>query len=64
MKRYEIYVAGERLYSYNSREDAEKALNEAKNSFLALVHPKECFYIKEVEQAEPPILFLTRVSRN
>ena len=27
MKRYELYVAGEKLSSYNSREDAEKALN-------------------------------------
>jgi len=46
-KNFEVYVAGSLNGSFSTREEAEKRLNELKNSFLAMVHPKECFYIKE-----------------
>lgn len=45
---YEVVVAGSVIGRYNSKEEAENRLEEAKNSFLALVHPVDVFYIKEV----------------
>ena len=45
---YEVVVAGNVIGRYNSREEAENRLKEVKNSFLALVHPVDVFYIREV----------------
>lgn len=47
MTKYNVIVAGTVIGTYNSKEEAEKRLNEARHSFLAMVHPKDCFYIKE-----------------
>lgn len=47
MTKYNVIVAGTIIGTYNSKEEAEKRLYEAKHSFLAIVHPKDCFYIKE-----------------
>ena len=49
MKRYEIVVAGEVITRAETREEAEKLLEEAKNSFLRMVHPIDCFWIREKE---------------
>lgn len=45
--KYEVLVAGTVIGTYNTIEEAEKRLNEAKHSFLAMVHPKEAFRIAE-----------------
>ena len=47
--RYEVVVAGSHLGFYENRQDAEKRLEEARNSFLAMVHPWDCFYIREAK---------------
>ena len=46
-KMFEVFVAGSSLGVFNNRADAEKRLDEAKNSFLRMVHPVDVFYIKE-----------------
>lgn len=48
MKKFEVIVAGTVIGTYNTKEEAEKRLFEAKNSFLALVHPVDVFRIKEI----------------
>ena len=45
--KYEVVVAGSVIGTYKNREDAEKRLFEAKHSFLAMVHPINCFFIRE-----------------
>ena len=45
--RFEVIVAGTSIGTFDNREDAEKRLDEAKNSFLRMVHPVDVFYIKE-----------------
>lgn len=47
MKRFKVIASGAVLGIYDSREEAEKMLEEARNSYLAWVHPKDCFFIKE-----------------
>ena len=47
MKKYEVFVAGTVIGTYDNKEDAEKRLFEAKHSFLAMVHPTDAFWIKE-----------------
>ena len=47
MKKYEVFVAGTVIGTYDNKEDAEKRLFEAKHSFLAMVHPTNAFWIKE-----------------
>ncbi len=49
MTKYLVKVGGTVLATYNTREEAEKRLFEVKNSFLALVHPIDCMFIKAVE---------------
>ena len=44
---FKVIVAGTVIGTYNNKADAEKRLNEARNSFLALVHPKDVFRIEE-----------------
>ena len=46
--KYQIIVSGEILTTTKTREEAERLLNEARHSFLAMVHPQECFYIRQV----------------
>lgn len=50
MTRYEVMVAGTVAGTYNTREEAEARLNEVKNSFFAMVHPKDTMFIKEVKR--------------
>lgn len=50
MKKYVVMVSGVEIGWYEKKEDAEKHLFDAKHSFLALVHPIDCFYIKVVEK--------------
>lgn len=45
--KYEVIVGGTVIATYETREEAEKRLEEARNSFLALVHPYDTFRIKE-----------------
>lgn len=47
MKKYNVIVAGTVFGTYKTKEEAEKMLDEVKKSFLALIHPKDCMYIKE-----------------
>lgn len=47
--KYEVIVGGTVIGTYESKVDAEKRLYEAQHSFLAIVHPVDCFYIKEVK---------------
>lgn len=47
MKKYVVMVAGSIIGEYEKKEDAEKRLYQAKNSFLAMVHPSDVFYIAE-----------------
>ena len=44
---YNVVVAGTIVGTYNTKEEAEKRLFEVQHSFLAMVHPKDCMYIKE-----------------
>ena len=49
MKNFEVYVAGTLQGTFETREEAERLLNALRNSFLAMVHPRDVFYIKEVK---------------
>lgn len=44
---FKVIVAGTVIGTYNNRADAERHLEEAKHSFLALVHPQDVFRIEE-----------------
>ena len=46
-KSYEVVVAGTVIGTYENKIDAETRLAEAKNSFLAIVHPIDVFFIRE-----------------
>jgi hypothetical protein len=46
--RYEVIVAGTIHSVHNTKAEAELQLDLIRNSFLAMVHPKDSFYIKEV----------------
>ena len=46
--KYEVIVSGVVLITVDTKAEAEARLQEARNSFLALVHPQECFYIRKV----------------
>ena len=46
---YNVIVAGTVVGKYNTKKDAEKRLEEVKNSFLAMVHPTDAFYIKKID---------------
>jgi hypothetical protein len=50
MMKYTVMVAGTKEGTYKTREEAEKRLNEVKNSFLAMVHPKDTMFIKEEKE--------------
>ena len=45
--KYEVIVAGTVIGTYENKADAENRLEQARNSFLAMVHPKNVFYIRE-----------------
>ena len=47
MKKFEVVVAGTIIGVYNTYEKAEERLFEARNSFLAMVHPQDVFRIIE-----------------
>ena len=46
--KYEVIVSGVVLATVNTEAEAEARLYEARHSFLAMVHPQECFYIRKV----------------
>lgn len=48
--KYEVIVSGKVITTCNTREDAEYELRKAQNSFLAMVHPKDSFRIKEIDK--------------
>lgn len=50
MKEYKVIIAGTVDSTHTTREEAEKRLNEIKHSFLAIVHPIDCMFIKEVDK--------------
>lgn len=43
---YTLLVAGTILNTYTTKEEAKKALDTAKHSYLAMVHPQEAFRIR------------------
>lgn len=45
--RYDVIVAGSVISTFKTREEAEKYLEQMRNSWLSLVHPQEVFRIKE-----------------
>ena len=47
--KYEVIVGGTVVGTYENKVDAEKKLYEAQHSFLAMIHPVDCFYVKEVK---------------
>ena len=46
--KYQVIVAGTVLGTYATEAEAEERLTLAKNSFLALVHPADTFFIKKI----------------
>ena len=46
--RFEAVVAGTVLGTYNTKAEAEARITEARASFLAMVHPRDAFYVREV----------------
>ena len=52
MKRFEVIVAGTIIAKCETREDAEQALALARRSFLAMAHPQDSFFIKEIEKED------------
>ena len=46
-ERYEVVCCGRVITACNTKEEAEKALNEVRHSYLAMVHCKESFYIRK-----------------
>ena len=47
MKKYEVVVAGTVIGCYENEAEAKARLEEVKNSFLAIVHPVDVFFIRE-----------------
>ena len=47
---FQVIVSGTVIGEYATREGAEVRLEEVKHSFLALVHPRDTMYIKEVTE--------------
>ena len=45
---FRVIVAGTVIATYTTREEAERRLDEARHSFLAMVHPYDVFRIEEV----------------
>ena len=45
--KYSLIIAGTKVSTWNTKEEAEKALYIARNSFLALVHPQDVFRIEK-----------------
>ena len=57
MKKYEVVIAGTVNGVYNTKEEAEKRLNEIRHSFYAMVHPVYTMYIREKKNIWKAILF-------
>lgn len=49
MKKYNVMVAGTVVGTYKTREEAEERLDQVRHSYLAMVHPRDVMFIKEVE---------------
>ena len=45
--KYEVIIAGTVNGVYNTKEAAEKRLDEIRHSFYAMVHPIDTIYIRE-----------------
>lgn len=50
MMKYKVMVAGITVGTYNTKKEAEEKLNELKNSYLGMIHPKDTMFIKEVKE--------------
>jgi hypothetical protein len=48
--KYQAIVSGHVLGTYETKEEAEKEVTRAKNSYLALVHPVNCFFVKVIDK--------------
>ena len=46
--RYEVVVAGTVVGTYTNKVEAENRLYEIQHSFLAMVHPRNCMFIREI----------------
>ena len=46
---YEVMVSGSVAGRYEDRASAEARLEEVRHSYLALVHPVDCMFIREVK---------------
>ena len=47
--KYEVLVAGTIIGNYKTEEEAKECLEQAKNSYLSMVHPYDVFIIKKIE---------------
>lgn len=45
---FKVMISGTVESTHETRESAEKRLNEIKNSIFAMVHPIDTMFIKEV----------------
>jgi hypothetical protein len=47
--RYAVMVGGVIANKFDTIEEAKAYLEEIRNSFLAMVHPQDTMFIKEIE---------------
>lgn len=47
--KYAVMVGGMVDSKFDTKEKAEARLEEVRHSFMALVHPKDTMFIKEIE---------------
>ena len=45
---YNVMVGGSVVGTYKTKEEASVRLEEVKNSFLAMVHPRDTMFIKKI----------------
>ena len=58
--KYDVIVAGSVINTFKTKEEAEKYLEQVRNSWLSLVHPQEVFRIKE--RAQKPSFFVAALA--
>ena len=47
--KYEVVVGGTVIGRYDTKTEAEQRLYEVRHSYLAMVHPQDCMFIRERE---------------
>lgn len=47
--KYEVVVGGTVVGRYGTKAEAEQRLYEVRHSYLAMVHPQDCMFIRERE---------------